>query len=183
MQEIERQKILDSTRSWVDKFVIGLNLCPFAGKVAQEGKIRYRVCTDSGVEEMYLQFLSELSLLIDAEPEELETSLVVFPNAAADFGAFWDFAGLCEEGVVEAGLEGVVQVVAFHPGYRFEGEDEHAPSHFTNRSPYPTLHLLREASVAKVVAAHPDVDAIPARNVALLSEMGVEGIKKAMEKE
>ena len=181
MVEIERQAVLESTRNWVERFVIGLNLCPFAGKVASEGKVRYRVCAEEDVEEMYRQFLSELSLLIDSEPDELETTLVVYPNAAVEFEAFWDFAGLCEDGVVDAGLEGVVQVVAFHPGYRFEGEAPDAPSHFTNRSPHPMLHLLRESSVAQVVAAHPDIDAIPTRNVALLEEMGVEGIRKAME--
>lgn len=177
----DRQQVLTSTQEWVEKFVIGLNICPFAGKVVQEKSIRYRVVSTGEIEEMYRQFLSELSQLIDSDPKDLETSLVIYPEGPADFATFWDFAGLCEEGLESAGLSGVVQVVAFHPQYRFEGEAPDAPSTFTNRSPHPMLHLLRESSVEQAVKAHPDIDSIPSRNIALLEEMGLEGIRKAIE--
>lgn len=179
--ESTEQQALEATRTWVEKFIIGLNLCPFAAKVKQQQGIRYAYSAASDIEALYQHFLSELSTLIDAEPEEIETSLLVYPQAAADFADFWDFTWLCEEAIQAAGLEGDIQVVAFHPRYHFEGEETEAPSNFTNRSPHPMLHLLREKSVAGAIQSHPDVDSIPQRNVDLLNEMGLEGIRKVFE--
>jgi len=168
---------LSQTREWVEQFVVQLNLCPFAGAVAQKNGIRYRMSTATNIDVLYDEFLQELLFLHEQPVEEVETTLLIHPQVLQDFDAYLDFLDLANEILEKAGLEGEIQVASFHPDYCFAGEDPTDPANFSNRSPYPMLHLLREESVSKAVDQHPNIEGIPERNIALLREMGVEKIK------
>jgi len=160
------------TRRWLDEAVIGLNLCPFAGPVRATGRIRFAVSDATDAESAVGDALSEAVQLLDASPEEVATTLVIVPQALADFHEFLDAVETLVSALSEAGADGVLQVATFHPDYRFAGEEEGALSHFTNRAPHPILHLLREADVAEAVAQHPDPEGIPAANIAGLDTLG-----------
>lgn len=163
---------IEATRQWVVGVVIGLNLCPFARRVSEAGRIRYAV-TDAGDEEGLLAALgAELSALAAAPRAEVETTLLVHPRVLAAFAAYNDFLPAADALVRRLGLRGVIQVAGFHPDYQFAGTAPDAVENYTNRSPYPMLHLLREVSITEV-AADPDALAgIPARNVAMLRGLG-----------
>lgn len=170
-------QVQNQTQEWVNNFVIQLNLCPFAGAVAQKGGIRYCVSTASDIDTLYTEFLRELLFLHEQPASEVETTLLIHPQVLNDFDAYLDFLDLANESLAEAGLEGEIQVASFHPDYCFGGEDPADVANYSNRSPYPMLHFLREASVTQAIDQHADVDAIPERNIALLREMGAEKIK------
>jgi uncharacterized protein len=116
--------------------------------------------------------MKEAAHLLDSEPAQLSTTLVVFPHALEDFEEFLDAVGVAEDALAEAGAEGILQIATFHPDYRFEGEAEDALSNTTNRAPYPVMHLLREAEVTDAVDHHPDPDGIPKRNIERLEALG-----------
>lgn len=160
-----------ATRQWLEEVVIGLNLCPFARREYEGGRIRFAVCGEQNPEDLLLEFAKELERL-EREPQ-LETSLLIFPNALADFFDFLELLDMAQAWLDAQGLEGVYQLASFHPRYQFDGTAPNETSNYTNRSPYPMLHLLREASVEKAVAAHPDTSAIPVRNIALAQEKGL----------
>lgn len=162
---------LAATREWVERFVVGLNLCPFAGAVAAQGRIRYVLSQAQDIDVLYQDLLGELALLVDADPDAVETTLLVHPWVLQDFEQYLDFLALVEEALEEAGLEGMVQVASFHPDYQFEGEAADDPSNLTNRSPYPMLHLLREASITTALEHYPDPEMIPVRNVEKLRKL------------
>ncbi len=163
------------TRAWVDRAVIGLNLCPFAKAPQVKGQVRY-VATEVGDAEALLAVLvDELNLLAETPPDRIETTLLIHPQVLVDFADYNDFLDLAEAAVADLGLEGVIQVASFHPQYRFAGSDADDLANATNRSPYPTLHLLREESIDRAVAAFPDVEAIFEANIATLERLGAEG--------
>jgi hypothetical protein len=164
-----------ATRLWLERAVIGLNLCPFAKAVHAKGQVRW-VLSEAETPEALLEALgAELLLLRDAPAEEVDTTLIVHPRVLGDFLDYNDFLGEADALVVELGLEGVLQVASFHPQYQFAGTEADDVGNFTNRSPYPTLHLLREDSVSRAVAAFPDPDAIVDRNVDTLRRLGPAG--------
>lgn len=177
---METEQVVRRTQAWVRGFVIGLNLCPFAKSVEEGGRVRYAVYGGSDREELYQFYLTELERLVMAELTELETTLVIVPNYLAAFDDYLDFLDIAEECIERADLEGVVQVASFHPQYQFADVGPEDVSNYTNRAPYPVLHLLREDSVTEAVERHPDVDGIPDRNVALMREMGVEGVRRVL---
>lgn len=182
-QEIEIQhKILELTRNWISNIVIGLNLCPFAKPVFEQEKIRYTICLKERESEILELLTRELEILTSTPSEKIETSLVIIPNTLTDFLDFNDFSGEAEELVGNLGLRGVIQVVGFHPGYQFEGTEIDAAENYTNRSPYPMLHLLRESSITALAAKPEDLLEIPKRNVKLLNEMGVAKILELLKK-
>lgn len=160
-----------STRQWLEEVVIGLNLCPFARREYESQRIRFAICAEQNQEDLLLGFAQELERL-EREPA-LETTLLIFPNALADFFDYLELLDMAQGWLDTQGLEGVYQLASFHPRYQFEGTAPNETSNFTNRSPWPMLHLLREASVEKAVAAHPDTNAIPSRNIALAKEKGL----------
>jgi len=163
------------TRRWIQRAVIGLNLCPFAKAVVAKGQVRY-VLSDATAPEALLETLgAELLHLRDTSAAEIDTTLIVHPRVLADFLDYNDFLDEADALVEALGLEGELQVASFHPQYRFAGSDEDDIANCTNRSPWPTLHLLREDSVARAVEAFPDPDAIVERNVATLEALGREG--------
>jgi uncharacterized protein len=167
---------LPATQAWVERFVIGLNLCPFAGAVAAQGRVRYTVSAARDIDVLYNDLLTELMLIIEADPAVVETTVLVHPLVLQDFEQYLDFLEIVEEALEDADLEGVLQVASFHPQYQFEGVDADDVSHYTNRSPYPMLHILREDSLTGAIDSHPDPEGIPARNVEKLREMGLERV-------
>lgn len=173
----EKAKVAADSRAWVEKMVIGLNLCPFAGPAMKEERIRFFVSESQDTESLYQDFLRELELLCTSPEEKVETSLLVIPDMLGDFEHYLDFLDIAEEALGAAGLEGVVQLASFHPDYIFAEAPEDDPANFSNRSPFPMLHFLREESVSKAVQSYPNIEEIPQRNIDLLREMGLEKLK------
>jgi uncharacterized protein len=169
------------TRRWLERAVIGLNLCPFAKAVHVKDQVRFVLSEACDTEALLHQLHDELLWLQAADPQHTDTTLIVHPYVLDDFLDYNDFLDLADALVAELGLEGEIQVASFHPQYRFAGTAPDDIGNFTNRAPYPTLHLLREASVERAVAAFPDPDAIVERNIATLEDLGHEGWRKLME--
>ncbi len=167
--------MLAATRAWVELAVIGLNLCPFAKAVQVKQLIRY-TCSDAGDTTALREGLrDELQRLADTPIEHIETTLLVHPGVLQDFLDYNDFLDEADALLREMRLEGVLQIASFHPHYRFAGSDEDDIHNATNRSPYPCLHLLREASIERAVAAFPQAEAIYSINQRTLSALGAQG--------
>ncbi len=169
------QKVLAETIAWVDQAVIGLNLCPFAKAVQVKNQVRYVVSEATDEETLLNQLREEMSRLVATEPSQVDTTLLIHPGVLNDFIDFNDFLGLAEDALEDLGHAGVLQVASFHPQYQFEGTDPDDVTNATNRSPYPTLHLLREESVDRAVAAFPDAEAIFEKNIRIMEELGADG--------
>ena len=158
------------TRRWLERIVIGLNLCPFARHPYANEKIKF-VLEPSNSDQIIMQtLLLELDSLYQSD--DFQTTLIICHNAFDDFDAFWHFIADCEALVEQAGLEGTFQLASFHPRYRFEDTKTGDPGNATNQSPYPTLHILREADVTAAVSAYGDTDVISQRNIATLEKLG-----------
>jgi uncharacterized protein len=166
--------ILD-TKIWLERAVIGLNLCPFAKAVHVKGQIRYVVSEANTVEALVENLLLELNHLADANAEEIDTTLIIHPHVLNDFLDYNDFLEVADGAVEELGLTGEIQVASFHPQYQFADTEPDDITNYTNRSPYPTLHLLREASVERAVEAFPEAAEIFEKNVATLEKLGHSG--------
>lgn len=155
--------------------MIGLDLCPFAKSVYRGDRVRFQVSGQRSAVGLIQELCTELLYLQAASPDECETTLLIHPWVMADFLEFNDFLEACETAVVDLELEGVIQVASFHPDYQFAGTLPDAIENFTNRSPYPTLHLLREASVERALASVADPDAIYENNILRLQALGYDG--------
>lgn len=177
MQGIEAtaHQALRETRAWVRHAVIGLNLCPFAKAPQSRERIRYIVTGATTTEALLEALGEELAHLVARDETEVETTLLIHPWVLDDFLAFNDFLGAGDALIADADLEGVIQLASFHPRYQFADTRADDPGNATNRSPYPTLHLLRESSVARAVEAFPDTDAIITANIDRLERLGCEG--------
>ena len=160
------------TRAWLDSFVVGLNLCPFARPVIASEGLRLILTESNQVEDLLHGFLTELQLISSSDEAEIATSLLVMPNALTDFEHYLGFVGLAEELIEEADFEGVIQLASFHPDYQFDTEPEDSASHFTNRSPYPMIHFLRGEMLERVLKDFPDPEQIPQSNIQTLEAMG-----------
>ena len=172
---MDQQAALQATRAWVEHAVIGLNLCPFAKAVQVKDLVRY-VCSDARDTTALLAALrSELQRLADTSMEAVETTLLVHPAVLQDFLDYNDFLAEADALLVEMGLDGTLQIASFHPQYQFAGADVDDIENATNRSPYPTLHLLREASIERAVAAFPEAAAIYEANQRALRKLGPVG--------
>jgi len=181
MDATDRDEPIAATRRWLERAVIGLNLCPFAKAVHAKGQVRF-VLSDATTPESLLEDLAhELLVLRDTPAEEIDTTLLVHPHVLQEFLDYNDFLDTADALVESMGLEGDLQVASFHPDYRFAGTAHADIGNYTNRAPYPTLHLLREDSVSRAVAAFPDPDAIVERNIATLERLGLEGWRKLFE--
>ena len=167
-------------RRWLERAVIGLNLCPFAKAVVVKQQVRI-VISDASTERALLEELGEeLALLRDTPADEIDTTLLVHPQVLGDFLDYNDFLGDADALVEAMDLDGVLQVASFHPQYQFAGSEPDDADNLTNRAPYPILHLLREASIDRAVAAYPDPDAIIERNIATVRELGFAGWDKLL---
>ena len=172
---IDTRFVIDETRAWVTRAVVGLNLCPFAKAPLIKQQMRFVVSDAVGTEALLATLRGELRSLVDTDPAQLETTLLIHPEALADFALFNDFLDAADRLLEAMDLTGVIQVASFHPRYRFAGTDDDAMGNATNRAPYPTLHLLREASVERAVAAFPEADTIFEANIRTLEALGSEG--------
>ncbi len=173
--ESATREIVAATRVWIERAVIGLNLCPFAKPVYEQDRIRYVVSTARTPEALFDSLERELRFLAETSAEQTETTLIIHPWVLGDFLDYNDFIGVAERGIQALRLEGVLQVASFHPDYRFGRTSPDDVTNCTNRSPYPMLHLLREASIEAAVASYPDTDRIYRNNIATLRRLGQAG--------
>jgi len=162
--------MIAQTQGWVEKVVVKYNICPFARKEVERGSIRY-VVTEGTDKSAVMQSLLDECHFLDAH-NEVETTLFIMPIGFAEFYDFLALVDLANELLALEAYEGVYQLASFHPDYCFAGDPQHAPSNYTNRSPYPTLHIIRESSMALAIQQHPDVDAIPTRNIEFADKRG-----------
>jgi uncharacterized protein len=174
---IDEALVLQQTRLWLEKAVIGLNLCPFAKAVYVKNQIRLVVSKARHSDDLLEELDRELDLLVATPAAEIDTTLLIHPTLFADFLDFNDFLEIAEGVVDEHGLEGVVQLASFHPQFQFHGTTEDDISNYTNRAPYAILHLLREDSVERAVEAFPQAEMIFETNIATLEKLGLEGWK------
>lgn len=172
---MNHDEVIAATRLWLEKAVIGLNLCPFAKSVYVKNQVRFVVSDARHLDAFLEQLDEELDFLAAADPEQVDTTLLIHPTLFADFLDFNEVVGIAEEAIEEHELEGVLQIASFHPRFQFEDTDPDDITNYTNRSPYPILHLLREASITRAVAAYPDADQIAERNIATLQQLGKAG--------
>ena len=169
------QQALAETRAWVDRAVIGLNLCPFAKAVQTKNQVRYVVSEATVTDALLSELREEMERLVATDPAILDTTLLIHPQVLVDFLDFNDFLGLADEALEDLGYEGVLQVASFHPQFQFDGTHADDVTNATNRSPYPTLHLLREDSVDRAVAAFPEAETIYEKNIRTLEDLGTDG--------
>jgi len=172
---LENSIIIAQTTQWINTVVIGCNFCPFAAKAVLRKSIRYVVLPEATMESSLEAVMEELRLL--DRTEDLETTLLIFPDRFADFEEYLDLVDLAEALSEEQGYEGVYQIASFHPEYCFSDADEQDPANYTNRSPYPMLHLLREDSITKAVDHYIDPEGIPERNIAFAKGKGLDYMK------
>ena len=162
--------IIETVRRWVESFVIGMNLCPFAKRELLQERIRFAVTQSSTEAGLLVALEAELELLVNASA--VETTLLIHPGVLQDFHEYNRFLDDADSLLLQMGLEGVYQVASFHPDYQFDDTDTDAVENYTNRSPYPMLHLIREASLDRVLADYPDPEEIPQRNIERMKKLG-----------
>lgn len=163
------------TRLWLERAVIGLNLCPFAKSVHNKNQIRYAVTAARTADELLAELAHEMELLVRLNPAELDTTLLIHPYVMTDFRDYHFFLAETAAAVKNLGFDGVLQIASLHPGYEFAGTATGDIDNYTNRSPHPTLHLLREASISRAVAVFPDAAEIFERNIETLRRLGHQG--------
>ena len=169
-----------ATRRWLERAVIGLNLCPFAKAVYIKEQVRFVLSEATTADALLEELAHELDLLQRTDPEQTDTTLLVHPHVLGDFLEYNDFLDLADAAVDALGLAGEIQVASFHPDYQFAGTARDDVGNCSNRSPYPTLHLLREASVERAVDAFPDPDVIIERNLETLEKLAMDGWRRLL---
>nr|WP_315846301.1 DUF1415 domain-containing protein [uncultured Achromobacter sp.] len=174
--------VVAETRDWLTKAVIGLNLCPFAKAVQVKDQIRFAVSDATDAEGVLTDLQDELALLAEADPEKIDTTLLIIPDALDDFLDFNDFEELSDRLLKRMRLVGELQVATFHPLFQFADTQPDDIENYTNRSPYPILHLLREDSIDRAVESFPDAAEIYEKNIDTMNKLGLEGWKKLMTK-
>jgi uncharacterized protein len=172
------EPVVAATRHWLEQAVIGLNLCPFARAPYIKGRVRFRVSAAADEDQLVADLAEELGRLAALDAEQVETTLLIHPGVFQDFLEFNDFLEIADATVQALGLEGELQVASFHPDYQFADAAPGAIENCTNRSPYPTLHLLREASIDRAIEAVEDTDEIYRRNIESLRVLGWDGWAK-----
>ena len=172
---VTAEQAVADTRRWLERAVIGLNLCPFAKAVHVKGQIHYATYLPAEHDDLLDALLAEARQLVALDATERDTTLLIAPNALSDFLDFNDFTARAERRLAKAGFDGVLQLASFHPRFQFGGTEPDDIGNATNRAPYPTLHLLREESVDRAVEAFPDAEEIFGRNIDTLETLGPEG--------
>jgi len=167
---LDKEQIIKPVRRWVETLVVGLNLCPFAKRELLKNRVRFTVTEATTEEQLLVGLQAELARL--NRDESIETTLLIHPEVLQDFYDYNQFFNYVDGLLAEMGLEGVYQVASFHPDYQFGGTEPDDAENYTNRSPYPMLHLIREASLERAIANYPDADEIPERNIARVKSLG-----------
>ena len=160
-----------ATQAWLKSIIIEHNICPFAKRELERGSIYYSINHDTKIEQCLLHLMLECDRL-DTDPG-IETTLLIYPDTFTEFDDYLDFVEIAESLLTEQGYEGTYQLASFHPNYCFQGSDTNDAANYTNRSPYPMLHLLREISIEQAVASHPDPESIPQHNIELTRKLGL----------
>lgn len=172
---MNEETVVADTVAWLERAVIGLNLCPFAKSVHVKGQVHYAVSRATTSEALLLDLISELKDLVVIDAKARDTTLLIAPSCLQDFMDFNDFLDLADQALVDLELDGVLQIASLHPDYQFAQTQPDDVTNFTNRSPYPTLHLLREDSIDRAVAAFPNPESIFETNMKTLQALGVVG--------
>lgn len=171
----DEERIIAQTKKWVNNVIVAHNFCPFAKREIDKGSVRYFLSRDTDNNKRLESVISECIFL--DQNEEIETTLIIFPSGLDDFESFLSFTFLAEELLIAQGYEGIYQLASFHPDYCFQGAEDNDPANYTNRSPYPMLHLIREDSLEKALEHYPSPDSIPERNIEYAREQGLEKMK------
>ncbi len=166
--------------AWLEQFVVGLNVCPFARPVVSSEALRVVVCDATQYRDITAAFMTELDLIQGSSESMVATTLIAIPYALRDFEEYLDFIDDAESLLEEVGLSGVIQLASFHPDYQFEGEPLESAGHYTNRAPFPLIHFLREEMVTRALDQFPDPEQIPQRNIQTLEAMGVAAIEQML---
>ncbi|MDD2883924.1 MAG: DUF1415 domain-containing protein [Dechloromonas sp.] len=174
----EAEEMVAETRRWVERAVIGLNLCPFAKSVVVKKQLRYALTAASSADELLSELAAELHLLADTPAEQLDTTLLIHPRVLTDFLDYHFFLAEADALLRQLDFAGIFQIASLHPHYEFAGSAPDEIANYTNRSPYPSLHLLRESSIDRAVAAFPDAADIFERNISTMETLGYDGWKK-----
>ncbi len=177
---MKKQHIIQHTRKWLQSVIIEHNICPFAKKEFERDSIHYEVAESSNREDQLLLMIS-ICKLLDLD-DSIETSLIIYPNGLNQFDDYLDFLALANALLERQGYEGTYQLASFHPQYQFEGVAKDDASNYTNRSPYPTLHLIREASLEKALKSYPDPEKIPERNIEYTRKLGLKTMQDMLRK-
>lgn len=172
------EQVEQLTREWVESMVVGLNLCPFAAPVVKDNSLRYAVTEACEGEALVADFLAEVEMIQAADEQTIATTLFIVSSGLEDFYVYLDYLHLFEELLQQAGLEGVFQLASFHPGYLFAGVPEADLSHWSNRSPWPTFHIIREAEMSRALMHYSHPEQIPERNIERLRSLGREALIK-----
>ncbi len=170
------QRIIAQTIKWLESVIVAHNYCPFAKREIDNGRVRYQLIYETEFNSLLESVIQECVWL--DQNAETETTLIILPANLSDFSSFLDCLLLAEELLIAQGYEGVYQIASFHPDYCFQGAEENDPANFTNRSPYPMFHLIRESSVRLATENHPDAESIPERNVEYAREQGLDKMAK-----
>ncbi len=173
--DVTNEEAIAATKLWLERAVIGLNLCPFAKGVHVKGQIRYFVSAARTAEELLKDVMSELEVLAEASRDKIDTTLLIHPHVLTDFLDYNDFLEVVDATLEELDLAGELQVASMHPFYQFADTKLDDITNYTNRSPYPTLHLIREASIDEAVAAFPEAEMIFEKNMDTMRKLGHEG--------
>jgi len=176
---MNENEIIKQTRNWVEKVVIGLNFCPFAQREMINNRVRFAISDALNIEQALENLLQEIHFLEDNSGTE--TTLLIFPLAFTDFDDYLDLLDLANALIEDQGYEGIFQVASFHPNYQFADSAKDDAANFTNRSPYPMLHLLREESLELALENYPNPDTIPERNVKFAREKGLAHMRVLLE--
>lgn len=177
MQDLE---VIELTKRWVAEFVIGLNLCPFAKHVFDADRIRYVVSNAIDEASLSLEVSGEMQRLVNTPRMKIETTVVILGSLFADFLDFNDYLETANHDLIDEGFEGVLQIASFHPHYQFAGTNAEDVENFTNRSPFPLIHLLRETSITEVANDPAFLEGIPRKNIELLKKMGRDEIDQRL---
>ena len=175
MLKVTDAQVVNDTQGWLERAVIGLNLCPFAKSVHVKGQVHYAVSRAQSSEAFLDDLVFELKALDAADPLARDTTLLIAPECLADFFDFNDFLAVADQALIDLDLDGVLQIANLHPDYQFAGTRPDDVTNFTNRSPYPTLHLLREDSIDRAVDAFPQAETIFEKNMETMEQLGREG--------
>jgi hypothetical protein len=172
---IDPDTVRQSIENWVNKFVIGFQLCPFAAREWQNNRVRISICEAVSPNDLIQHLADEIERIV--KDENIETTLVVHPFVLAEFEDFNEFLDIADQLIETLDLDGVLQWASFHPDYQFADSEQDDPENYTNRSPYPVLQILREESLSRAIDKHPDIDQVPIDNMNLMREIGCEKLE------
>jgi len=177
---MDDQRVIDATECWIREVVVGLNLCPFAAGPLAGRRIHYQVCGETVPDAIYTALLAEFIAFLELPEDQAETGLFIVPRGLEGFETYLEVVDAADDVIGQVGLTGVIQLASFHPDYRFAEAPADDAANYTNRSPYPMFHLIREAALQEALANYPDPETIPLRNIETLRGLGAEVMRERL---